>query len=164
VIDAKPAADPRNGPRREIRDVNVPALALLAGLMVLVGAVLHLLLWTIHRSILPGYGRNQASPPVQMSGESTVNARIESIPHPRLDSLKPLQANPPSYRSSRPIENERSPEFHPEDLRADRQPQLKGYEWVDKKKGIARIPIDQAMDAILESGRLGPLPKKGGRP
>ena len=35
-----------------------------------------------------------------------------------------------------------SPEFHPEDLRADRQPRLQAYGWVDRKKGIARMPID----------------------
>jgi hypothetical protein len=148
----------------ERTDVSVPLLVMIAIILVIVAAILLVGLWRIHRELLPQAKSGAVSFPVQMPGEATINARIESIPQPRLDSLTPLLAQPPSYRSSRPISELESPEFHPEDLRAKRQPVLNGYGWVDQKKGVARIPIEQAMNALLESKQLTITPKTGGRP
>jgi hypothetical protein len=47
-----------------------------------------------------------------------------------------------------------SPAFHADDLRPAAQPSLQGYGWVDRDKGIARIPIDRAMSAALKMGML----------
>ena len=38
------------------------------------------------------------------------------------------------------------------DLRSAEEAVLTGYGWVDKKAGIARIPIDEAMKLTVERG------------
>jgi len=48
----------------------------------------------------------------------------------------------------------------PKDLKQYKAAQdeiLKGYEWVDQKSGIVRIPIDRAMDILVQKG----LPVRG---
>ena len=47
-------------------------------------------------------------------------------------------------------------EYHPEELRYDRYAGLKTAGWVDKEKEIVHIPIQVAMDKILE--KKGALP------
>jgi len=46
-----------------------------------------------------------------------------------------------------------SPRYHPEDLRADRWPQLNTYS-VTKDKNIAHIPVDKAIEIILKGNLL----------
>ena len=48
-----------------------------------------------------------------------------------------------------------SPEYHPEDLRAERQPGLTGYS--KSKDGLTKIPVDKAMDLIF-GGLVGVQP------
>lgn len=38
-------------------------------------------------------------------------------------------------------------------LFADQRRQLERYDWVDKKKGLISIPIDRAMDLVVEESR-----------
>ena len=55
----------------------------------------------------------------------------------------------------------------PQDLehcKAAQEEILNSYGWVDQKEGIARIPIDRAMDILLQKGlpvRGAPLEKQG---
>ena len=147
----------------ERRDIHVKTLAILATGLVLITALLLALLWMLQRVVVPKV-KPGASLPVQMPGEPAVNARIEAIPPPRIDSLVTLEADPPSFHSSRPIVSAVSPDIHAEDLRADHQSCLKTYGWVDQKKRIARIPIEEAMEVVLQSGRLATSSKKGGQP
>jgi hypothetical protein len=44
-----------------------------------------------------------------------------------------------------------------EQFKADQEARLNSYGWVDKKAGVIRIPIERAMDLILERG----LPTRG---
>ena len=47
------------------------------------------------------------------------------------------------------------------DLAAERrreQAQLNGYAWVDRDKGVARIPIDRAIDLLARSSNGAPTP------
>ena len=46
-----------------------------------------------------------------------------------------------------------SPEYHPEDLRADRWKELTSYA-TDKATGITRIPVDKAIALLLSGGNL----------
>lgn len=46
-----------------------------------------------------------------------------------------------------------------EKLRATEQKQLDSYGWIDRPAGIARIPIDRAMELLVERG----LPDVGGQ-
>jgi hypothetical protein len=49
-----------------------------------------------------------------------------------------------------------TPRIELRDMRADEDAILNGYGWVDPNKGIARIPIGQAMDIVAQKG----LPSK----
>lgn len=48
-----------------------------------------------------------------------------------------------------------SPEYHPEDLRANRQPALNAY--AKTKDGLTKIPVDKAMD-LISGGLVGVQP------
>jgi hypothetical protein len=145
----------------ETRDLSPALVVMAAVILVLGGVVLHLALWQVSALAVPEQNAPGASPPVVMPGESPVNDRIRAVPRPRLDPLEPLTADPPSYRSSRPVPGGASPTQRPEDLCADRQPLLTSPAWVEKGK-VARIPISTAMDAVVESERAKAAAKKGG--
>ena len=52
------------------------------------------------------------------------------------------------------------PQQHIEGLRTQENAVLHSYGWVDKEKGVARIPIDRAMDWVIEKGfTIGEEPK-----
>ena len=51
-------------------------------------------------------------------------------------------------------------------LRQGEDEKLNSYGWVDQKAGIARIPVDRAMDLLIEKGlpvRAGSPPKPSGQ-
>lgn len=137
----------------EIRDLDVPGVALaLIGLAVL-GVILIVVLWGYFRNLVPPAATATVSPPVQMPGEASVNDRLRAIPPPRLDALVELKTRPPSYRTSNPARPNESNAVQSQDMRADRQPRLQSFGWVDRKKGIAHVPIDLAMQAMVEMNR-----------
>jgi hypothetical protein len=152
-----PEASLRAG--HEVRDVRVSVVVVSLVVLVLLGATLHLLLWELTWKVAPGQGRPGTSPPVVLPGDRPVNDRVRSVPPPRLDPLEPLEADPPTYRPSRPLSP--SAAQRPEDLRADRQPALTGYAWVEPGK-TARNPISAAMDAVVADQRAKPADPKGG--
>lgn len=138
----------------EVRDVPVWAIAILVVLIIFAAFLLHAGLWRLEQTLVPDVKNESAAPPVVMPGEPSVNERVGDVGSPRLEGLQELRADPPQYRSSRPVAGANPPEYRPEDLRADRQPSLHQYSWVDRDKGIARIPIDSAMDVIAgQSGK-----------
>jgi hypothetical protein len=162
--ETPPGRDDHGSIGYERRDVNVSRIVMVAVGLCVMGALLHAALWEIHRGILPEARGAGVSPPVRMPGEVAVNQRIEDVARPRIEALDKLQAEPPSYRSSQPVPEKDSAEFHPEDLRADRQPRLKAYGWVDEKGGIAQIPIAQAMEVVVERARAHSAASKGAKP
>ncbi len=48
-------------------------------------------------------------------------------------------------------------------FRAREEVELKSYGWIDRKAGTVRIPIDRAMDLLLQRG-LPTTPQKAGTP
>ncbi|HEY5753968.1 MAG TPA: hypothetical protein VIT21_12520 [Chthoniobacterales bacterium] len=45
-----------------------------------------------------------------------------------------------------------NPRLEMEDYRAGQDALLAGYGWVDRKRSLVRIPIDRAMDLLVEKG------------
>ena len=125
-----PAESVRAG--HEVRDLSVPLVVAAALILFLAVAVLLVALGQVSHLMVPR--EPGATPPVVMPGEAPVGDRIQAIPAPRLDPLTPNN------------------DQRPEDLRADRQPELRGYGWVEPGQ-VARIPIDRAMDAVVEGER-----------
>lgn len=66
-------------------------------------------------------------------------------------ALKPNQVPPEPRLQS-------TPQIEIQQLRAHEDAVLETYGWVDKQKGIVRIPIDRAMDLLSERG----LPARAG--
>jgi hypothetical protein len=120
-------AEPRENPAvvHEEADVNVRGIVGFGIGLLVVGAIIHLLLW-----VLFGYFSAQAARvprvfPLAAAGQQQLP------PEPR------LQTNPR------------------EDLRELRQREdavLNSYGWVDRNAGIARIPIDEAIRLTVQKG------------
>lgn len=97
---------------------------------------------------------------------SSSDAKAE-VKQPRLewlrqtDSARDGKEDPPFLRSVRFSEVGNSPEYRPEDLRPDnyvdpitRQKVLRDFAWVDKEKGVARIPVSVAMKLMIAKNAL----------
>jgi hypothetical protein len=47
------------------------------------------------------------------------------------------------------------------DMRVEESRVLGSYGWVDKDKGVVRIPVERAMDLLIEEARRGPGGEEG---
>ena len=65
------------------------------------------------------------------------------------------EANAPPVRPEPHLQE--TPELDLAALRRAQQAELEGYAWVDRGAGLARIPIERALELTLERG-LAPLP------
>lgn len=68
---------------------------------------------------------------------------------PQTDTRTMTPANTQSFPEPRLEENERT---QLRQIIEDQDAKLATYNWVDKEKGIVRIPIDRAMDLLIERG------------
>jgi hypothetical protein len=110
----------------EESDVNVGAIIRYGIGLLLVGVVVHVVLWWL----LGTYERQ--------------NERAQTQVYP----LAAGQSDrlPPSPRF------QENPQQDLRELRAKQKAQLEGYGWVDKEAGVARIPIEEAMKIVIERG------------
>lgn len=117
---------------REERDVRISAV-LWFGFWLFVAAVLiHLAMWGVFRlfAAQERSGQRALAPGVAASLKRTpADPRLEPLP------LAPRAA-----------------------LRASEDALLSSYGWVDRPNGVARIPIDRAMELIVQTGVPGGKP------
>jgi hypothetical protein len=90
------------------------------------------------------------------------------VKQPRLEWMRTIEqrkdrSEPEFYRSFRAADAGNSPEIRPEDLRPENfvdwktgKKVLSGYEWVDQGKGVARIPVNEAIHILASQGKLKP--------
>ena len=111
----------------ERKDADVLGVALVAGLVLLIVAISVL----TARGLLFFVGNRHATPP-----RAQASMAQSQFPQPRLqvDPVADLKAS-----------------------RAASNSQLHSYGWVDRKSGVARIPIERAMQLLIERG----LPEVG---
>ena len=113
----------------ERSDVDIGAIAKFGGVLVIAAAVIHVLIW----ALFVWFDHREAAgdkPPLAVAGELPPEPRLRTSPR---DDMKKLREE----------ENER----------------LTTYGWVDKNAGVARIPIERAIDITAEKGlpaREGP--------
>jgi len=162
-IDEPPHPEEPRYPRdHERSDVSARSIGLIAAGMLVCAVFIHLILSYVQYFLNTSDERSHglANPLAVRMNQQPLNTRLDQLPSPRVEGLQEFSATPPYYRSSLPIEG--SLLFHPEELRADRQPRLQNYGWVDKDKGIVHIPIGEAMRLALEKQLLPAQP--GARP
>jgi len=118
-------ADTNSAVRHETRDVNARALALIV-LGGCVGATLVFLAMAALFGVYRAAEDSADSPPSPlMTPESTRPAE----PHLEVDTARSLQA-----------------------LRQAQQERLQSYGWVDRKAETVRVPLERAIDRIVEHG------------
>jgi hypothetical protein len=110
----------------EETDVNVGAILRFGAGLLLVGLIVHVFLWWLLGMYERQYARTQTQIYPMAAGQQD---RLP--PEPR------LQDTPQQDMSA---------------LRAKQESLLKGYGWVNKEAGIARIPIEEAMRIVVERG------------
>jgi len=120
--------------------------AFLIGLA-LVGVLIHFALKGMY-GYLDSY-QKQHQPPLNPMASQTENdsrkvsnADIARFPQPRLETNERLEIN---------------------DFRLQEEKTLNSYGWVDKQAGVARIPIDRAMELLAQRG-LPTRPQAGAVP
>jgi len=120
----------------EKSDVNVRALAWAVVIFIIFAAFTHLLLYTQFR-LYARHFRNEASQPLtMMAPPSTV---------PAMPRLQPFASNtlPP---------NANTPVTDMEEMRAASDKSLNTPGWVDKQKGVVRLPINVAKQLVVQRG------------
>jgi hypothetical protein len=123
MTDSRPPTPPPNA--HDDRDINVRAITIFAGAMLVSALVIHIGLWVMNDRLLDAE-RAAHGPVMPMAAE-----RAKGPPAPR------LQANPVAdLRAYRAAENER----------------LRSYGWVDQARGVVHIPIERAIDLVAERG------------
>jgi len=119
---------------REERDVRISAILWFGFWLFAAAVVVHLAMWGVFRLFAAQERRGQATlaPGIAASLKRT----------PREPRLEPLPLAPRAA------------------LRASEDAHLSSYGWVDRANGVARIPIDRAMELIVQTGVPGgkPLP------
>jgi hypothetical protein len=120
-------SEPRDNPEvaHEESDINVRAVLGFAAALLVVGVIIHVLL-----AVLFGYYTREAAQ-VPRVFPMSADQQQQAPPEPR------LQTNPQEDLRQ---------------LRAREDVVLRGYEWVDKNAGVARIPIDEAMKLVVQRG------------
>lgn len=110
----------------EESDVNVSAIIRYGIGLFLVAAVVHVFLWWLLGTYERQHERAQTQVYPLAAGQQN-----------RLPPFPRFQENPQQEL---------------QDLRAKQKALLEGYGWVNKEAGIARIPIQDAMKMVVESG------------
>jgi len=109
--------------KHEVSDLNPKYVVYFAIALVVVGAMAYLGVWWMFRQLQREQA--QAEPaPVQVTAPS------------------PLPATEPRLQIS--------PQGDLEELRRQENAVLSTYRWIDREKGVARIPIDRAMKVFIE--------------
>jgi len=123
----------------------------MAGLAI-VGVLIYFIVMGMYR-FLDAYDRKHPTPPNAMAVQTGVDARV-TMPFP--EALSKIDQTFP-----KPVlEHSEMQEFN--DILEKQDQTLASYDWVDKDKGVVRIPIDKAMELLAQRG-LPLLPQGAGQ-
>ncbi len=113
-------------PGYELTDISTRVVVVFATALVVAGVLIHLLVWALFAYL----------------GQATTASYSPQYP---LASAGPAPLPPAPVLQVKPREELR-------DLRAEEDRILSSYGWVDPNAGIVRIPIDRAMQLVLQRG------------
>jgi len=127
-------------PGHETKDVNSNAVFGLAGLAIVLGIAIGLGVWFVFQDLRERQSRRLSAPfPVAVRQPGMVLP-----PQPRLEGIERMKGP--------------GGESRPQEL----QP-LNNYEWVDRRAGVVRIPMDRAMAIIVEKKLIASSEKSTAR-
>lgn len=110
----------------EKRDANARWIFGIVAFLLVSGLIVHVCILGVMDRL-----KNTPTPTDEFAGERrfVCTAEIKNVPHLQLDSTKDLQ----TFRESEDTE-------------------LNTYGWLDRTAGVVRIPIDRAMELVLQRG------------
>jgi len=124
-------SEPRNPDNPEIvheeSDVNVRAILGYGVTLIVAGVIVFVLLWVLQGVYLRQTDRAQ----MQVYPLADAGQQEQLPPAPRL---------------------QQNPQQDMRELRARQQALLRGYGWINRDAGVARIPIEEAMRIVVERG------------
>jgi hypothetical protein len=135
--------------QHERTDVNVRALFLFLAIFVVFGILTHIVLWTMFRQFASVARHRQTTPLTDVS-------RPAGMSVPQNPRLQPFPTKEPTGQELPP--NTTTPIVDMEDMRAAQEQALNNPGWVDRQKGIARIPISVAKQLTVQRLNAGAHP------
>jgi hypothetical protein len=127
IVDEHPISEHNlesRSPGHELSDVNVRLIFVFGLAIIVLGLIVHFTLTAFVRSL----ARQQAHAVSASRGPSDISLQ---------SSEPPLQEAPAAELAK---------------LRAEEDAKLNSYDWVDRRAGVVRIPIDRAMALVLKKG------------
>jgi hypothetical protein len=133
----------------ERSDVNVRALLWFAAIFVIFAAVTHLTLWIMFKQFAKE-ARRTTTPPL------TAMARPANASIPQTPRLQPFHSLDQRGKELPP--NVTTPVVDMELMRATEEQILNNPGWVDRQKGIVRLPINVAKELAVQRLNAGAHP------
>lgn len=127
----------------EESDVDVRALLWFVVIFIAFAIVTHVLLWVMFRYFAT-IARGSTNAPL------TMVARPADAAIPQQPRLQPFPTKEPSGAAITP--DRLTPAVDMELMRADQEKALRTPGWVDRQKGIVRVPIDVAKQLVIQRG------------
>jgi hypothetical protein len=135
----------------EESDVNVRALIWFFVIFVIFAFVTHFALWFLYKAFVK-MERRETAPLTEMQRPSDIAVpQNQPLLQPFPRAAEDGEVLPP---------NRNTPLTDLSDMRAAEEEALKTYGWVDRQKGVVRIPIDVAKQLVVQRG----LPVQSGAP
>jgi len=131
---------------RERSDVNVRALLTFLALFIVFAAITNLLVWGMFKYFAE-MARNKTAAPL------TDVARPPDASIPQVPRLQPFPNRDP--RGNMTLPNTTTPVVDMSEMRATEEQALHTPGWVDKQKGIVRLPIDVAKQLAVQRLNAG---------
>jgi hypothetical protein len=129
--------------RHEDSDVNVRALLWAVVIFIVFAIVTHLVLYLQFHAYAKHFRKDESQPLTMMPRPSDASVP----PSPR---LQPFPNKPPDGNVRPP--NTNTPMTDMADMRAAEDEALTKPGWVDKQKGIVRLPIETAKQLVVQRG------------
>jgi hypothetical protein len=127
----------------ERSDVNVRALLWAVVIFIIFGAVSHVLLWGLFKHFATAARRDVRPAMTAIARPAGADVPQEPRLQPFPTTQRPGQVMPP---------NRDTAETDMEDMRRSEEERLHSVGWVDRQKGIVRLPIDVAKQLVVQRG------------
>jgi hypothetical protein len=130
--------------RHETSDINVRAVIWSIAIFIGVAVVIHVALYFLFEFFAAGERRRNDEPVTLVR-----TGRRAQPPEPR---LQPFPDQPAAWQGAQQRATFNTPVTDMEELTAREENILTSYGWANREEGLVRIPIDRAMELMLERG------------